>query len=425
MMMMMMMMMMMIIGFVVVMAASADALCTRLTVPCPQTRPVVHFRELEISRESVKLISKLGDGRFGDVWKGKLWDTVDVAVKILKPDTKSQAAFLEEGKVLCRLRHVRILQVLAVCTADTPAYIVTELMAGGTLLLYLRRDDGQLVTFPAVVRMAGQLADGLAYLERQKILHLDLRAANILVGDHQEVKVADFSDFVVLQKQDWYDISKDLGTEEPVYSDIQDDNIGMDKEKGICLIINNRDFFKDLRRSEAVLLTTRLGTDADRDNLKTTFRNLKFIVEVHENQTDTQMLQVVNDAARKDHRAYDCFVCCVLSHGSLGVVYGANGVSVAIRDLTSQFRAQLCPSLRDKPKLFFLQACQGSEEQTGFNVQSDADGEEEVQKIPDEADFLLGYSTVPGFRSYRETRTGSWYIRNLTETLNKCAEEPH
>ena len=37
-----------------------------------------------------------------------------------------------------------------------------------------------------------QIADGLWYLERERYIHRDVRAANILVGDHNVVKVADF-----------------------------------------------------------------------------------------------------------------------------------------------------------------------------------------------------------------------------------------
>jgi hypothetical protein len=41
--------------------------------------------------------------------------------------------------------------------------------------------------------------------------------------------------------------------------------------------------------------------------------------------------------------------------------------------------------------------------------------------IPDEADFLLGYATVPGYVSYRSRSQGSWYINKLSQNLDKYA----
>ena len=54
----------------VTLAANVDGLCTKLTLPCPKSRPVVQFRELEVTRDAVKLFNRLGAGCFGEVWKG-------------------------------------------------------------------------------------------------------------------------------------------------------------------------------------------------------------------------------------------------------------------------------------------------------------------------------------------------------------------
>ena len=42
--------------------------------------------------------------------------------------------------------------------------------------------------------------------------------------------------------------------------------------------------------------------------------------------------------------------------------------------------------------------------------------------IPDESDFLLGYATVFGYVSYRSKKRGSFYIKSLTENLNKFSD---
>ena len=85
-----------------------------------------------------------------------------------------------------------------VCTKDDPAgedkriYIITELMPNGSLLDFLKRQTPELLGFSQLIDMIAQVADGMAYLESHNFIHRDLRAANILVGDKLEVKVADF-----------------------------------------------------------------------------------------------------------------------------------------------------------------------------------------------------------------------------------------
>jgi caspase 8 len=78
------------------------------------------------------------------------------------------------------------------------------------------------------------------------------------------------------------------------------------------------------------------------------------------------MEQTLISTAISDHKAYDCFVCCILSHGALGTVYGTNGEPVQIKDLTGHFTPTKSPTLATKPKLFFIQACQGNESQKGM-----------------------------------------------------------
>lgn len=101
------------------------------------------------------------------------------------------------------------------------------------------------------------------------------------------------------------------------------------------------------------------------EKLIITFDNLGFNVQAHDDVTDTGMLQVISQMALEDHTSYDCFVCCILTHGLQGELYGVNGITVPIKDLTGPMRAQSCPTLSGKPKLFFLQACQGRDKQPG------------------------------------------------------------
>ena len=61
-------------------------------------------------------------------------------------------------------------------------------------------------------------------------------------------------------------------------------------------------------------------------------------------------------ASHYDHRNSDAFGCAILSHGDNGVVYGTDGI-LKVEDLCASFRADRCPTLAGKPKLFFIQVC--------------------------------------------------------------------
>jgi len=59
--------------------------------------------------------------------------------------------------------------------------------------------------------------------------------------------------------------------------------------------------------------------------------------------------------ASSDHSDYDCFVCCILTHGKSDDVLYAKDDTFLIEDITRPFGADKCPSLAGKPKLFFVQ----------------------------------------------------------------------
>ncbi|XP_029369311.1 tyrosine-protein kinase Fgr isoform X1 [Echeneis naucrates] len=173
---------------------SNDGLCYYLTKPCLNSTPLTMglARDAwEVSRETLSMQKKLGQGCFGDVWMGMWNGTTKVAVKTLKPGTMSPEAFLEEAQIMKRLRHDKLVQLYAV-VSEEPIYIITEFMSQGSLLDFLKDGEGQSLKLPQLVDMAAQIAAGMAYIERMNYIHRDLRAANILVGDNLVCKIADF-----------------------------------------------------------------------------------------------------------------------------------------------------------------------------------------------------------------------------------------
>nr|XP_033799250.1 caspase-3 [Geotrypetes seraphini] len=187
-------------------------------------------------------------------------------------------------------------------------------------------------------------------------------------------------------------------------------------EMGLCCIINNKNFHPSTQ------MGFRSGTDVDAIALRKTFQTLGFDVKVVHDQTCDNIINVLKSVAQEDHSKRNCFVCIVLSHGDDGKIFGTDGC-LELMFLTRLFRGDRCKSLVGKPKLFFIQACRGSELDAGVEADSKSDDYGDRQKIPVEADFLFAYSTVPGYYSWRNTLNGSWFIQSLCEMLNLHANK--
>ena len=100
--------------------------------------------------------------------------------------------FLEEASTMKKLFHPKLVQLYAVCTLEEPILIVTELMKHGSLLHYLRSPIGAKLELPQLIDMAAQIADGMAYIEKENYIHRDLAARNILVGESRSLQNSKF-----------------------------------------------------------------------------------------------------------------------------------------------------------------------------------------------------------------------------------------
>lgn len=189
------------------------------------------------------------------------------------------------------------------------------------------------------------------------------------------------------------------------------------KNRGLFIIINNKQF------QQHTGMNARTGTDEDAANLYQRFKELEFDIKVYKDLTTVQMLQVMTEAAKRDHSTSDCFGCAILSHGDDGIVYGTDGI-IQVESLVAPFKGDICPGLLGKPKLFFIQACRGSRLDHGAEfAESDSDVEEKkVHRIPSEADFLYAYSTVPGYFSWRNSTKGSWFVQAFCKVLKEYAK---
>ncbi|KAI8488556.1 Casp10p [Branchiostoma belcheri] len=175
---------------------------------------------------------------------------------------------------------------------------------------------------------------------------------------------------------------------------------------GVAVIINNI-HFEDI--------AVRDGAEADTDRLREVFENLGFTVVTFTDLDHSKMVAALKDQGKADHSNHDCFVCCIMSHGTMGKVFSSDDVGIDICELMKPVNAKKCPSLKGKPKLFFIQACQGEKTQGRESF----DGDHDVKPIPficNEADFFLGLSTVPGYVAWRDP-DGAAYVKHLAKIL--------
>ncbi|OCT62508.1 hypothetical protein XELAEV_18043591mg [Xenopus laevis] len=163
----------------------------------------IDFDEWERPHSEFKLVKELGSGNFGVVWEGLWNDKYEVAIKTLKQDNINESDFKKEVEVLKGLCHRNLIKLYAVCSIEDPVYIVTELMSKGSLLQFLRGDEGHNLNNAKFMHIISQVADGMAYLENIHLVHRDLAARNVLVGEELLCKIADFG-LARLLKDDYY-----------------------------------------------------------------------------------------------------------------------------------------------------------------------------------------------------------------------------
>ncbi|XP_077058735.1 RAF proto-oncogene serine/threonine-protein kinase isoform X2 [Siphateles boraxobius] len=145
----------------------------------------------EIEASEVLLLSRIGSGSFGTVYKGK-WHG-DVAVKILKvtnPTPEQLQAFRNEVAVLRKTRHVNIVLFMGYMTKEKLA-IVTQWCEGSSLYKHLHVQETNLQMFQ-LMDIARQTAQGMDYLHAKNIIHRDMKSNNVFLHEGLTVKIGDF-----------------------------------------------------------------------------------------------------------------------------------------------------------------------------------------------------------------------------------------
>ncbi|KAM0920797.1 hypothetical protein ACQ4PT_007278 [Festuca glaucescens] len=154
------------------------------------------LRELQAATDGFSAKNILGKGGFGDVYRGRLADGTVVAVKRLKdPSASGEAQFRTEVEMISLAVHRHLLRLVGFCAdaASGERLLVYPYMPNGSVASRLRGKPS--LDWQTRKRIAVGAARGLLYLHEQcdpKILHRDVKAANVLLDDHHEAVVGDF-----------------------------------------------------------------------------------------------------------------------------------------------------------------------------------------------------------------------------------------
>ncbi|XP_033644028.1 hepatocyte growth factor receptor-like isoform X1 [Asterias rubens] len=175
--------------------------------------------EVLITEDNLKQGEVVGQGHFGCVYLGKLWQegsSFQVAIKtLLRGETDDISNFLREGIMMKDFKHPHVLQLIGVCiNKNNLPLVVLPYMKNGDLLTFVR-DPTKDLTARDLLEFSRQVADGMSYLADLKFVHRDLAARNCMLDDTLLVKIADFGLSRDIYERDYYS-AKDKTAKLPV-----------------------------------------------------------------------------------------------------------------------------------------------------------------------------------------------------------------
>ncbi|KAL5123507.1 Protein NSP-INTERACTING KINASE 1 [Glycine soja] len=164
-----------------------------------------HFRELQLATNNFSSKNLIGKGGFGNVYKGYVQDGTVIAVKRLKDGNAigGEIQFQTEVEMISLAVHRNLLRLYGFCMTATERLLVYPYMSNGSVASRLKAKPA--LDWATRKRIALGAGRGLLYLHEQcdpKIIHRDVKAANILLDDYCEAVVGDFGLAKLLDHRD-------------------------------------------------------------------------------------------------------------------------------------------------------------------------------------------------------------------------------
>lgn len=227
-------------------------------------------------------------------------------------------------------------------------------------------------------------------------------------------------------------------------------------KRGMAIILNQQ-HFKDS--------PTRTGTNVDCAYLKCVLEQLHFDVSVCNDLSLSGIFAEMKRIAAYDHSDSDCILIAILTHGDENEI-GAFDYTYKLNTILDYFTADQCPTLLGKPKIFIVQACRGDKhDDSGIfkNIENLVSPDHhwpdwsriplacvrrfytrfiqfcrkavrkrtrhsvslcaKKRSLPKYSDFVIAYSTIQGFVSYRNAIKGAPYIQNLCAVFEEYGKD--
>lgn len=112
---------------------------------------------------------------------------------------------------------------------------------------------------------------------------------------------------------------------------------------------------------KGLVLKPRKGSNLDAQNLHALWNKIGFEVICNEKDlTAKEILNFVRVTASKIGSRHSSFVCCIMTHGNDGRIYGSDSEQLEVKYITDSFKVNECPALEGKPKIFLFKLVEPS-----------------------------------------------------------------
>ncbi|XP_071479485.1 cell death protein 3-like [Diadema antillarum] len=192
------------------------------------------------------------------------------------------------------------------------------------------------------------------------------------------------------------------------------------RKKGMAFILNNNNFMDQRKRK---------GSEVDEKNVTHVFREIGYEIVIEHDLTADEIKDALASLKSKIRISHTSAVLVFMSHGDREGICGKDEKVITVEEIKETFSGWNCPELREKPKIFFFQACRGADigDESGEGVSdgtyAPCKSSESPQVVeldnysPDNAHMLIAHATCEGYVALRDNVNGSWFIQALCEEL--------